>query len=93
MGNPNVQITNCGGKTANLDSTVDLSDVLTGGATYASAIQIVNEAVLDVATVDASDIGGGSLGLGTFTLPAGLFIQGHFTEIKVTSGVVRAYLA
>jgi hypothetical protein len=54
------------------------------------AIQILADAVFSTLTDDENDSNGDSNTSG-ITYPAGTVIYGHFTEIKLTSGKVRAY--
>lgn len=95
MGNPNVNITNCTGRTVLLDSNYTLADALTAvpTLTHATALQVINDAVLATCTDTTDADPGNSPVLTGLTLPQGLFLQGRFTVCTVTSGVVRAYLA
>ena len=55
-------------------------------------IQVVNDAVLATVTSASGNVSGSSR-LASITLPAGLGIGGHFSQVVGTSGVVIVYYA
>lgn len=93
MGNPNVHITNCQGRTANLTSSYTLAQALAslGTVTHATAIQVLEAA--NFSSVTDKSVAAASGALAGISLAAGLFIEGHFTALALTSGTVRVYLA
>jgi hypothetical protein len=54
-----------------------------GGATSFQALLVLSEAVVDEVA--------GNLTLDGLTLPAGIFIEGRWTSVKLTSGTIIAY--
>lgn len=83
----NTNITNGQGGIATIDNTTLYT---APDGTFIRYIQVVNEAVIASYT-DAAELLDATA-LATLTLTAGLLIEGKFTAVTLTSGVVRCYL-